>query len=88
MPSDNPGDWPIEIMVHSNDGFIEFAHTCGYSDEAINQTEFQSINSLGLPPTSPFNTNKERVCRIHIPMWGWEVDKEELSKDADKVSFV
>jgi hypothetical protein len=87
MPTDNPGEWPLEIVVYSNDGFIAFGHSLGYSYDAINDTRFQSINSLSLPPESPFNTDKERVCRLYVPMWRWEVEKDEwLGKY--KVTFV
>jgi hypothetical protein len=88
MPSDNPGQWPIEIIVHSDDDFIAFARSLGYTDETINDTPFQSINSLDLPLDSPYCTHEERVCRLHIPMWRWEVDNDELGEAADTVTFL
>jgi hypothetical protein len=77
MPSDNPGDWPLEIIVHSDDEFLAFARSLGYSDDDTNDPLFQSINSLRLPLSSPFNTHSDRVVRLHVPMWRWELDKEE-----------
>jgi hypothetical protein len=77
MPSDNQGEWPLEIIVHSNDDFITFARSLGYSEETIHGLPFQSINSTGLPPSSPYNKDAERLVQLHVPMWRWEVDKEE-----------
>ncbi len=74
MPApDNPNDWPLEVFVHSNDGFLAFARASGYDEETIN------------PPDDPMrfqsnNVPAEGVFRLHIPMWRWEVDKEELEK--------
>ena len=80
MASDNPGEWPLEIVVHSDDEFLEFARLLGHTDDVINDLRFQSINSTSLPLSSPFSTYAERVVRLHVPMWRWEVDKEELEK--------
>jgi hypothetical protein len=77
MASDNPGEWPLEIVVHSNDEFLEFARSLGYDEVATNDFQFQSINSTGLPSSSPYNKDAERLVQIHVPMWRWEVDKEE-----------
>jgi hypothetical protein len=41
----------------------------GYDEDAINSLAFQSIN-----------VPSDGVFRLHIPMWRWEVDKEELEK--------
>jgi hypothetical protein len=72
-------DYPIRIVVHSNDGFIAFAHTKGYSDETIN------------PPDDPLRFSsiadpRDGVHWLHIPMWRWQVDKEEFQKHP--VTFV
>jgi hypothetical protein len=85
--SDNPGDWPLEIVVHTDDEFLAFARSLGYDDVATNDIPFQSINSLSLPKSSPFNTDSERVVRLHVPMWRWEVDKEEW-EGKYKVTFL
>jgi hypothetical protein len=81
MPApDNPNDWPIEVVVHSDEDFKAFARSLGHTEDQTNDLQFQSINSLSLPLSSPFNTHKDRVIRLHVPMWRWEVDKEELEK--------
>jgi len=87
MPSDNPGDWPLEIIVHTDAEFLEFARSLGYDDEDTNDPLFQSINSLHLPSSSPFNKDAERVVQLHVPMWRWEVDKEEWLEKY-KVTFL
>jgi hypothetical protein len=70
MPApDKPNDWPFEVVVHSNDGFQAFARESGYDSDAINSLAFQSIN-----------VPSDGVFRLHIPMWRWEVDKEEIEK--------
>jgi hypothetical protein len=58
----------------------------GRDDDTINSLRFQSINSLGLPWSSPFNTHAEAVVRLHVPMWRWEVEKEWLG--TCKVTFL
>lgn len=43
MPN-NPNDWPLEVLVHSNAGFEAFARASGYDEDTINSLRFQSIN--------------------------------------------
>ena len=70
MPAqENPKDWPLEVFVHSNDGFQVFARASGYDEDAINSLAFESIN-----------VPSDGVFQLHVPMWRWEVDKEELEK--------
>jgi hypothetical protein len=70
MPAqENPKDWPLEVFVHSNADFEAFACESGYDEDAINSLAFQSIN-----------VPSDGVFRLHIPMWRWEADKEELEK--------
>jgi hypothetical protein len=66
-----PDDCPLEIVVYSDEGFIEFARKLGYSEEVINSLSFQSINSLGLNP--PYARSDCVV--LHVPKWRWEVDE-------------
>jgi hypothetical protein len=68
MP-DNSNDWPLEVVVHSDSDFQEFARASGYDEDTINSLNFQSIN-----------VPSDGVIRLHVPMWRWEVDKEELGK--------
>jgi hypothetical protein len=72
MP-DNPNNRPIEIIVHSDEGFIAFARASGYAEDTINPPDdplrFQSINE-----------QSHGVTYLHIPMWRWEVDEEEFEK--------
>jgi hypothetical protein len=53
--------------------FPAFARASGYAEETINPPDdpmrFQSISVI-----------EDGVMRLHIPMWRWEVDKEELGK--------
>ncbi len=72
MPApDKPNDWPIEVFVHSNDDFQAFARASGCDEDTINSPtdplRFQSINVMA-----------DGVIQLHVPMWRWEVDKEEL----------
>jgi hypothetical protein len=85
--SDNPGDWPFEIIVHSDDDFIAFARSLGYGEDATNDLRFQSINSMSLPSSSPYNKDAERIVQLHVPMWRWEVEKEEWLEKY-KVTFL
>ena len=72
MP-DNPNDWPLEVVVHSDADFQAFARASGYDQDTINPPgdplKFQSIN-----------VPSDGVFRLHVPMWRWEVDKEEVQK--------
>jgi hypothetical protein len=66
-------DWPIRIIVHSDEGFIEFARARGCDENTIN------------PPDDPLRFSsyadpRDGVHWLHIPMWRWEVEKEEFQK--------
>jgi len=70
MPAqENPKDWPLEVFVHSNVTLKRSLVSQEYDEDAINSLAFQSIN-----------VPSDGVFRLHIPMWRWEVDKEELEK--------
>jgi hypothetical protein len=69
----NPSEYPIRIVVHTDDGFIAFARERGYDEDTINPPDdplrFQSI-------ADP----RDGAHWLHVPMWRWEVDKDELQK--------
>jgi hypothetical protein len=85
---DNPGNWPLEIIVHSDDDFIAFARSLGYDEATINGLPFQSINSTGLPSSSPYNKDAERLVQLHVPIWRWEVEEEEWDEKGYKITFL
>jgi hypothetical protein len=67
---------PFRVVVHSNEGFDAFAREQGYDEETINDPlRFQSIREV-----------RDGVHWLHVPMWRWEVDKEDLQKHP--VTFV
>jgi hypothetical protein len=51
----------------SGTDFQAFARASGYDEDTINSLAFQSIN-----------VPSDGVIQLHVPMWCWEVDKEEL----------
>lgn len=63
-------DYPLHIVVHSNEGFDALAREQGHDEETINDPlKFQSIAH-----------ERDGVHWLHIPMWRWEVEKEDFEK--------
>jgi hypothetical protein len=74
-----PEDPLHHIVVHSDAGFMAYAREQGYDEDTINPPDdplrFQSIREV-----------RDGVHWLHVPMWRWEVDKEDLQKHP--VTFV